>query len=150
MSEKSYVNPDNTQARASNTYTNVIKEIQKDNVCPFCQEQLTKYHKNPILKENATWLITRNMYPYKNTQQHFLLIHKKHISRIDEMTPEAHKDLMELVVWATKEFDIPGGTFFMRFGDTRYTGATVTHLHSQLVCSNPFEKDYEPVIVRVG
>ena len=46
-----FVNLDNTAHRPTDTYGNVISQIQKDGVCPFCPESLAKYHKNPILKE---------------------------------------------------------------------------------------------------
>lgn len=144
----SFVNPENSQAREH--YKNVLEKIKTDSVCPFCKEQLAKYHTNPILKENATWLITKNMYPYKNTKEHFLLIHKEHISSVTEMTEAEQKDLHELINWATHEFKLLGATFFMRYGDTRYTGATVGHLHGQLVASDPFRDGYEPVLTRIG
>ena len=150
MAEASFVNPNNTQKRGDDKYKNVIENIKNAKVCPFCPDQLTNYHKNPILKENEHWLITRNMYPYKNTKEHFLLIHKQHIQSPQEMSDQAKKDLFDLLLWANNEFKIPGGTFFMRFGDTKYTGASVSHLHAQLVSSDPMHKDYEPVVARIG
>ncbi len=147
---QSFVNPDNTQARGDDTYKNVINTIKEAKVCPFCPDQLAAFHKNPILYENNTWLITKNMYPYKNTKHHFLLIHKIHISTPAEMTDSAKKDLFDLILWANTEFKIPGGTFFMRFGDTKYTGASVSHLHAQLVSSDPTQEGYEPVVARIG
>ena len=145
-----FVNPKNTQSRGDDTYKNELERIAKDKVCPFCPENLSTYHKNPILHENEHWLITRNMYPYKNTKNHFLLVHKKHIDRPEEMSQQAKHDFFNIVEWATKEFSILGATFFMRFGDTRYTGASVAHLHAQLVSSDPTEPGYEPVVARVG
>ena len=90
------------------------------------------------------------MYPYKNTKHHFLLLHKEHIDRLDKITPKEQNELMELVTWAIKKFKIPGGTLLMRFGETRYTGASVSHLHAQLISSDPDAKEYEPVLTRVG
>lgn len=146
-----FVNTQNTQERGDgNAYKNVLEKIAEDKVCPFCPEQLTLYHKNPILHENEHWLITRNMYPYKNTKNHFLLIHKNHIQYTHELSNEAQLGLLELINWAVKEFNIPGATYFMRFGDTKYTGASVSHLHAQLVSSDPTEAGYEPVVARVG
>ncbi len=146
----SFVNPNNTQARGDNAYENVIKKIETDNVCPFCPEQLANYHKNPILHETPSWLVTKNMYPYTGAKHHFLLIHKAHIIRPDEMSAQAQNELFGLIAWTTKEFNIPGATFFMRFGDTKFTGASVAHLHAQLVASNPSQEGYEPVLARVA
>jgi len=50
----------------------------------------------------------------------------------------------------TGENKIPGGTFIMRFGDTRYTGASVSHLHANLISPDGEDKDRKPIIARVG
>jgi|SRR3989344_2821293 len=150
MTDSQFVNPNNTQARDDNSYKEVIEKIQKDKVCPFCPENLSSYHKNPILKENTHWLVTKNMYPYKGAAHHFLLLHKIHITKPKEMTQEDRLDFFEIVEWTIEEFKIPGGTFFMRFGDTHYTGASVAHLHAQLVSSNPDKENYEPILTRIG
>ncbi|MBA3550647.1 hypothetical protein H0W32_00360 [Patescibacteria group bacterium] len=150
MSDSSFVNPNNTQARGDDTYKNIIDKIKEDKVCPFCPEQLALYHKNPIITENDTWLLTKNMYPYKGAKHHFLLIHKKHISSPEELSADAKKDLFDIILWTNRELKIPGGTFFMRYGDTRYTGASVAHLHAQLVSSDPTQEGYEPVLARIG
>jgi len=76
--EKKFVNIDNTKRpEGAGKYGNVISQIQKDGVCPFCPEQLKNYHKNPIIEETESWLVTNNMYPYKNAKHHILFIHKK-------------------------------------------------------------------------
>jgi ATP adenylyltransferase len=148
MSSK-FVNHANTAHRPDGTYGNVINQIQKDGVCPFCPEQLLKYHKNPILKENEAWLVTENMYPYKGAKHHFLFIHKAHVSHMKELSPEALVELHELTNWIFNEYDVKGGTFMMRFGDSAYTGATVTHLHAHIIIADPIP-GREPVLARVG
>ena len=96
------------------------------------------------------WTLTDNMYPYKGAKHHLLFIHKKHITRIDEIGKDAWLEFHSLLAYIVKERSIPGGTFFMRFGDTRYTGASVAHLHAQLVSSNPDDEAYGPLLARVG
>jgi diadenosine tetraphosphate (Ap4A) HIT family hydrolase len=145
-----FVNSDNTKHRPDGKYNNVINQIQKDGVCPFCPEQLEKYHKNPILKSGTFWVVTDNMYPYKGAQYHVLFIHKEHISNISELSSEALLELHKLINEHLKEKNIPGGTFMMRFGDTRYTGASVTHLHAHLISPDGTQKDREPILARVG
>lgn len=147
---QNFVNPNNTQQRPDGKYNSVIADIQKAGVCPFCPEQLKNYHKNPILEESAEWVLTENMYPYKGAKHHLLLIHKKHISTIDEMSATAWSELQELIKKATTRFNITGGTFFARFGDTRFTGASVTHLHAHIVVSNPEDPQYSPLLTRIG
>lgn len=149
MAQK-FVNADNTQHRPDGKYNSVITNIQKDGVCPFCPDQLAKYHKNPIIDETKYWLVTNNMYPYKNVRHHILLIHKEHIETIQEITDEAWKELHTIFLQAIGRSNIPGGTLFIRFGDTRFTGASVSHLHAHLVSSDPDNPEYTPLLTRIG
>jgi diadenosine tetraphosphate (Ap4A) HIT family hydrolase len=145
-----FVNPDNTGHRPTGAYGDVINQIQKDGVCPFCPESLAKYHKNPSIKEGKFWLLTNNMYPYEGAKYHVLLIHKAHITTFAEISKEAWSELDDVLNYFTRENKIPGGTFLMRFGDTRYTGASVAHLHANLVSPNGEEKNRKPIIARIG
>lgn len=144
-----FVDPNNSW-RPDNVYSNVISQIQKDGVCPFCPEQLSKYHKNPIIEETKHWLVTNNMYPYKNAKHHILLIHKEHIGTIQEISPAAWTDLQEIFLRAIERSKIPGGTLVLRFGDTKFTGASVTHLHANIVSSDPDNPEYTPMLARIG
>jgi len=145
-----FVNLDNTAHRPDGAYGKVISDIQKDGVCPFCPENLLKYHKNPILKEGLHWILTKNMYPYEGAKYHILVIHKKHIEKFEEIIPDAWEEIRSLIGSYLKEEKISGGTFMMRFGDTAHTGASVSHLHVNLVSPDTDNKDRKPIIVRVG
>ncbi len=133
---------------ASDRYKKIIEKITNDGVCPFCQENLVKFHKNPIILENDNWLATDNMFPYKGAAFHILLIHKTHISSINEMEKSSWEDLREIINLLIEKRGIAGGSLFLRFGDTEMTGATVTHLHAHIISSSKDNK--EPILVRVG
>ena len=145
--KKNFVNLKNAKRPndKEKNYEKVIDKIKKEGVCPFCLENLPKYHKNPIIKENSDWIATKNMYPYENTRLHFLFIHKKHISSIEELGAEEWMSLKKIILSIRKDFKVKGGSLFVRFGNSN-TGATVTHLHFHLVVSN----DESPVLVRIG
>ncbi|OHA17599.1 MAG: hypothetical protein A3H57_04775 [Candidatus Taylorbacteria bacterium RIFCSPLOWO2_02_FULL_43_11] len=140
MNDKHYVNTNN--ARSGDKYENVIKEIAEHKVCPFCPEHIAKYHKNPILIEGTFWLATDNMYPYKPAKNHLIFIHKTHIENISEIVGEAWAEIHKMIGQIITDRKIPGGSFLMRFGDTAFTGASVTHLHAHLIQSNPESPDY--------
>ena len=144
-----FVNLSNTSGRPDGQYNEVINSIKNDGVCPFCPDYLEKYHKNPILTSTENWLATRNMYPYKNTSQHLLFIHKKHIEDISEVEQKAWSELHEITEAVRKQLNIVGGTLLMRFGDTTRTGASVSHLHAQLI-SGLATDGIDPVLARVG
>jgi len=150
--KKAFVNQANTEFRPDGTYGNVIKKIAEDGVCPFCPEHLAKYHKNPI-EEKGHWLVTDNMYPYKPAKSHQLFIHKAHITHISEFSEEAWVELLRIAKREAEERNIVGGTLMIRFGDTHFTGASVNHLHANLVQSDPSDPNYDPkrgLVVRIG
>ena len=94
-------------------YHEVIKNIEKEGVCPFCPKHLRTYHKKPILKKGKYWWVTKNMYPYENAKFHFLLIHKKHIESLSEISVNAWAELHRHYAWLLKKYCIPGGTVIL-------------------------------------
>lgn len=129
MKKQRVVDPHNAK---SEEYKQVINQIQNEGKCPFCPENF-KYHKEPILKEEGDWLITKNSWPYVDTRHHFVAICRTHKEQFSDLTARDFADVSTLINWAIDEFNIPGGGIAMRFGDTKYTGATVCHLHMHLI-----------------
>lgn len=129
----------------------LMAQIEKDGVCPFCAEYFRKYHPKPILKETDWWFVTENMSPYAGTKMHFLFVYKPtHISSPENINPEGTQDLFTLMNWVIQEYNIGGGAFFMRFGDTSYNGSSVEHLHAQLVVGEKEGDDVEALRVKLG
>ncbi|MFZ5377019.1 MAG: hypothetical protein ACOZAN_05165 [Patescibacteria group bacterium] len=128
----------------------VMVEIAQEAHCPFCAENLSKYHKEPILREGKYWLLTKNQWPYDHTKHHLLLIHKEHLESFAKLQPEAGKEFFEMLAWAENEFKMPGGGVGMRFGDSVYSAGTVAHLHAQLLEPDVESPDYEPVRFKIG
>ena len=129
---------------------NLMKKIITDGVCPFCHDFVDKinpaYHPNPILVENDFWIVTRNAWPYEKTKEHLILVVKRHILLPEEMTNEEILGLWDVVRKVKEELEITHSTLLMRSDSTGMTGATVQHLHAQLVVS----AGEEPVITRIG
>lgn len=148
--EKSFVNPENAAYRPDGAYKNALNKIRNDGVCPFCPEHLKRYHKRPIIKARRYWVLTDNMYPYKGTKHHLLLIHKKHIEHLSEISQEAWEELQKLTSFAIKKRIIEGGALVIRFGKTAYTGASVSHLHASIVGADGKNKKRRPIMFRVG
>lgn len=148
--KKPFVNLHNASARPDGKYKSIIQKIQKDGVCPFCPVNLAQYHKKPIIKTGRFWILTDNMYPYPGARDHLLLIHKKHIESIADIVSAAWSELLRLARTEIKKRHIGGGTFYIRFGDTTYTGASVTHLHANLIAPDIRRKNRKPIFTRVG
>ncbi len=119
--------------------------------CPFCLENLAREHKKPILWEGPRWIITSNQWPYKNTKRHLLIILRRHLERVEDMTPEEFGELVvHLQRFMAEYVESPGGALCLRFGDPKFSGSTVRHLHAQLVVPDILREGYTPVLFHVG
>ena len=148
--KRSFVNLENTAYRPDRTYGDVIRKIKADGICPFCPAHIRRYHKKPIIKTGRHWVLTENMYPYKGAKHHLLFVHKKHIERFSEISPAAWKELSALITFVAAKRKIKGGALLMRFGKTAYTGASVAHLHANVISPDIRKKNRKPIIARVG
>jgi len=128
----------------------VMKKIISDGVCPFCHDfvdnEKPAYHSNPVLIETDFWVVTRNAWPYDHTKEHLVIVIKRHILTPEEMKDEEILDLWNIIKKVKQELEITHSTFLMRSDSTGKTGATVQHLHAQLVVAS----GDEPVITRIG
>lgn len=141
---------DHSEAR-TDEQRELMKKIEEDGVCPFCAEYFTKYHPKPIIKETASWFLTENMSPYEGTKHHFLFVYKtSHATKPTEVTDGGQAELFSLMNWAIEEYNIEGGSFFMRFGGGGYTGSSVEHLHAHLLVGAERTESSEGLRVKLG
>ena len=127
----------------------VLQRIIADKVCPFCEEHFLKYHTKPIIKKGKYWILTENFDPYEGTKHHLLAVSRIHTQAFDAMPQAAWPELFRLFDTELKRRKISGGTMFMRFGDTNYTGGTVEHLHAQLL-SGGKRPGKKPIHAKIG
>ncbi|MFT7507607.1 MAG: ATP adenylyltransferase [Acidimicrobiales bacterium] len=150
MSGFSKAGLDHTEAR-TDEQKDLMQQIEADGVCPFCAEHFAKYHPKPILKETDTWFVTTNMSPYEGTDYHFLFVYKpKHTNSPTDMTPEEGAELFTLIQDTIAEHNLPGGGFFMRFGEGGYNGSSVEHLHAHLIVGQKKSENTEGLKVKLG
>lgn len=100
---------------------------------PFDWEILSKYHIKPILKKGSFWLVTENQWPYDNARVQLLFIYKDNVPDMSQLPADAFTELLALIQEFSEQYSIVGGALGMRFGKTQYSGATVNHLHAQLI-----------------
>jgi len=114
----------------------VMEDIKEAGHCPFCIENVEKYHKNPILKEGKYWLLTDNQWPYEKIKHQLLAIYKTHIEHIKDIDPEAGKELFIMFAEEAKKRNIPGGGIAIRFGSNPKHGnygSSVLHIHAHMI-----------------
>jgi len=147
MSHTTFVDLDNSRV---DEQRQVMATIIKNAECPFCSENLKKYHTKPIIKETTHWLLTENAWPYEHTRLHLLAILRTHAETLQELPNGAGEDLMQLMAWAEQEYQVPGGGIAIRFGDTNYSAGTVKHLHAQFIYPDIDTPDFQPVRIKIG
>ncbi|MHB1330908.1 MAG: dihydrofolate reductase [Minisyncoccota bacterium] len=111
----------------------VMQRILETGKCPFCPDELRKWHGKPIIKEGRFWILSHNDYPYAGSRHHLILFLKEHAETLSDLPSGAFAELGAFVTWVEEHFDISGGGIFMRFGDLLLTGGTVRHLHVHVV-----------------
>jgi len=143
-----YVNVKNAR---QGEYKKVIEAIANTGKCPFCKENF-KYHKKPVFKKKGKWFITNNSWPYKNTEHHLIILGDEHKEDFSELTLKDFESIKFLANWAIKNWKIRGGALAMRFGNTDYTGASVSHLHFHIISPkiNKKTKRATPVSFPIG
>ncbi len=132
MPKKAFIVSDNVRPENKKVYDTIAKKGH----CPFCPENLFAYHKKPVIAEGTYWVLTDNQWPYDKIKHQLLAIHKKHIEHIEEMDPDAARELIELFQAEAKKRRIPGGGIAIRFGSNPQHGSygnSVLHLHAHLI-----------------
>lgn len=141
------VRVENTRSKG---YANVLKRIEKDGVCPFCEKHFLKYHTRPILKKGRHWILTENFNPYPGTTHHLLVVARKHVTHFSKLPKGAYAELFSLLSSEVKRRNIKGGGLFMRFGDSDYNFSSVGHLHAQLLVGVKRGKGTELLLAPLG
>ena len=142
-----FVNLDNARL---DEQRRVMEDIAGNQVCPFCPEYLEQYHKQEILKKGTYWVLTKNQWPYDNTDVHLLAIATYHAEILSDLRKGSFDELQSLMVWAEKEFKIKSGGIAMRFGSISKNGATVNHLHAHLIVPSVNKPNDKKVKFKIG
>ncbi|MFA5946376.1 MAG: HIT domain-containing protein [Patescibacteria group bacterium] len=113
----------------------VMEEIKKEGHCPFCRENLDKYHKAPIIKEGKFWILTENQWPYEKIKHQLLAIYQTHVEHLKDVDPEAGRELFEMFAEESRKRNMSGGGVAIRFGSSEYGnyGSSVLHIHAHLI-----------------
>jgi diadenosine tetraphosphate (Ap4A) HIT family hydrolase len=131
----------------SSSYAQVLKRITKDGVCPFCEKHFLTYHTRPIIRKGKFWILTENFHPYEGAKHHLLAVSRKHVEHFEKLPKGALDELFSLFKREARSRGIKGGSVFMRFGDTDYTGSSVKHLHAHLISGAKRSKSTELLLV---
>lgn len=150
MTTRQPVDVNNARTRARGDYAEALADIAADGVCPFCEEHLATYHKKPILFRDEHWLATENAWPYDGARYQFLVISRRHVERAEDLPAAAWAALGAAYRRLVVDYRLAGATLFMRSGLTDFTGASVAHLHAQVISGGRRRPEGELIRALVG
>ncbi len=79
-----------------------------------------------------------------------MLIAREHIESAEVLPSEAWEALGSAYRRLVSDYQLEGATLLLRTGMTEYTGASVAHLHAQLICGGPRRGESELLRALVG
>ncbi len=128
-----------------------MTRINNRSECPFCVENFFKEHKNPVILDDKHWIVTKNQWPYNGTNYHILLIPKQHREKISDITHEEFCALENIICEIEKKLDIESGSLCMRFGNPKFNGGTVNHIHIHIIVpKKPGDEGFVDIKFRVS
>lgn len=104
-----------------------MEDLEERGVCVFCRE----HQRAEVHHQGEHFYVTRNLWPYRGTDEHWLIVPNDHVRAFDELPDEAGAEL-----WAIKRLlkgDAVATATVERSGDMRYNGGSVAHLHIHFV-----------------
>lgn len=113
----------------------IMEELAQTGECFLCEDVIrriaAKYAGVATLpfREGDHWFVKHNDFPYEGAKLHLLIVPRKHVTKVEDLSPEQFLEFREHLSWANNNFNIRGASVFMRYGDMAYTGATLAHLH---------------------
>ncbi|MFZ2500713.1 MAG: hypothetical protein WAW90_01865 [Minisyncoccia bacterium] len=109
--------------------------IDPDTYCPFCLTEFARRRCKPLARKGS-WLLVKNEFPHKNVKQMLLIVPKRHITNLDELTEQDMVSIGKLLIVCHNQFGITGGGIMLRFGDPRLNVGTVEHFHANIIVPN--------------
>ncbi|MBI2097296.1 MAG: dihydrofolate reductase [Candidatus Sungbacteria bacterium] len=130
----------------------VMERIKREGACPFCPENRRAGEVLEPLWRGKHWVLVPNRWPYEFITLHALAITERHLRFFHELTATETAELIELLTWAWKNYELQAYSIGIRCGEPHLTGATVDHLHVQLVVADPdtTKPGYERVRFAMG
>ena len=133
-------------------YIESFKDEQSDGECIFCQavEKEISDFNNLVVHKAKNIFVMLNLYPYNNG--HMMIVPKRHIGKLQDITSEESKELMEQIILAENvlnEVYKPQG-FNVGANLGRAGGAGIKdHIHFHIVPRWNGDTNFMPVIGEV-
>lgn len=122
----------------------VMMRTEAAGIDPISPEHIDR-EKQKVLFEANHWFVAENRYPREGSEKHLLIIAKDPMYSVDDISPEAWMELLEVWKKTIEEQDLVGGGFCLRFGDPAKSGASLKRMHVNIIMPKEGEKVRFPV-----
>lgn len=127
-----------------------MRRLEADGTCIFCPGHLDPPDDPRIVLRMPDWVARHNAYPYPNTRLHLLLVPRRHVPDLLDLTDEELGGLWRMARAVRAEYDLDFYGFGARCGDCRFTGGTIEHVHVHLVVGDVEHPDHAPVRLKLS
>lgn len=102
---------------------------------PFAREHADdpRFDLKIILYESKHWFVFKNQHHYPDIEHQFMFIYQEYVETFFDLPDGVAADLWKVAAQVCKDYGIVGGGLSLRFGPPEKSGATVRHLHAQLI-----------------
>jgi ATP adenylyltransferase len=134
----------------------IMEELAQTAECFLCENVITRISEkykgistSPLHRGNY-WFVKNNDFPYKGSKLHLLIVPKRHVSKLEDLLPAEFLELQQMIVWVNTTYNVPGASLFIRYGETSYTGATLSHMHFHVISGVEKQNGTESILVKLG
>ena len=121
-----------------------MKLLKEQGRCYLCQEGSKEENTLPRISwESEHFYLTPNDFPQAGSTAHTMIVPKKHRVHPTDLTAVERIAIFEICEMVMEKFEIPGFSVYVRMGDMSYTGATLDHLHFQLIAGVPRTENHK-------
>jgi ATP adenylyltransferase len=126
-----------------------MQALEAAKVCLFCPQGLSLKDKR-VFHRGEHWYVTPNDFPYDGTKVHVMIVPNRHLLSFTDLSSEEILELPKMLGWVNREFGIEGASMFARYGNTRYTGATIHHFHLHVAQGTEKSEKTKPIFALIG
>lgn len=135
----------NFSASRSRAQAENMQWLQAEGKCFMCYQNLVAYKNNRIEFETKHWVATLNAYPYDHTSLHLILVSRRHVKTMADLTSDERADLGEAIFRVEHHYKLDSYAVGMRNGDFRFNGGSVEHLHAHVIVGQRDPEKFEKV-----
>lgn len=123
------------------------EQIAASGKCPFCEPHMEA----EVAWRAKLWVVVKNQFPYNNTRFHWLVLPKRHVTELKELSAEEWADMEKVVGLADFFNPLPlCNGYGMAIREGLMGGVTLYHLHWHLILPEAGEDGAIPVNFGIG